>query len=821
MRNQETSATWPLIFGLLAVLWIGVFFVQSMAPKRQPETAQSEPAISMNLEPDTLNSPVQGNRLLGKGLMANPSVATGTNNGREQGERANFLSPPQNGSGTKNHLADNPLAVNPFGPGGQLAESKSKTSAQDPSKQNAKTKRGSYLDLFKPQDQQDSSEKQLAKNINKETPTQKALLEEQKSEPASLQDPKESLLVTGPPVPSDLLAANPLADLIADDDPVVGLQQNQTDRTLASGNPFSDLLNHAQNGRRKKPEPVEKKILTPANKPKTQFASGHHRSTITSGSFRRAPKSPGRSFGPLRLSTTRRPGNLFISFVPAELQNHVGQKAKNQEPAKQIIPKTETTKKQKTKKQTAEQHSLKQHRIKQDSVKQSDVSPDLVGRKSVQNTTHPKLPGAKKRITGKLEKKNSAAVGGQSTSPEKAKPIASTDRSPLTPFSAKNQTPNAIEISESAPPRQLTNQQNEFGADATRPPSLSQIQTIALKRVQEIRDLEPRLAPWCDLAESRISGLFIQNQNNLSADQTNSLTELNDYLNHWMDTRRFEDSRQENTLRIKRDRFDRIISLWTAIAGPKPTGHRQTQSRTVQFSKSLKPDWKNYLLWDQASLLGRGLSPNQESTIAQSILERYFHPNLDFQQARLLLKSIPADSLSHIAALAKIPVSENVLLEILQATESDQSVEIAPSNRLNEFGRRLAVSPNPATQRLGQTLNKTYRQSNFKLTFSRDFINQWLLHQPWYANLVGRPGERFVSAGKSPFRLEIIPCESGVRLELVPAKQNRINSDGWKPSASQQPLSGKITAGSQRYTSAHSHPSPTTHHQLPVPSSRI
>lgn len=244
--------------------------------------------------------------------------------------------------------------------------------------------------------------------------------------------------------------------------------------------------------------------------------------------------------------------------------------------------------------------------------------------------------------------------------------------------------------------------------------------------------------------------------------------------------------------------LDRRLDFWQAVVPGNPIlAQRQQQvERQIHLARSrrwnfdnvqITDDWASYLLWPELKeVINNSLQSSTDKQYwAREILTRVNSGTLDFQQESVIAKLLPLDLQKQLYHHAKIQVERAEILAAIEAYEASGSAEA--SMKIMEGFRWLRLSEDAADQQMVDLIENHYRNANFRLTASREFINRWFVSQTWVNQTIARQKKNHVGIGVMPFLLELIPTDSGFHFQLTPSGQQQGTSDGWVPTAPAEP----------------------------------
>jgi len=240
--------------------------------------------------------------------------------------------------------------------------------------------------------------------------------------------------------------------------------------------------------------------------------------------------------------------------------------------------------------------------------------------------------------------------------------------------------------------------------------------------------------------------------------------------------------------------LDRRLDFWQAVIPGNPIILAREEDRLKQgrlatsgpwdlASVQLTQSWSDYLLWPQLMQVvkGQGLSAGDEKNVAGEVLKRINSGTLDYQQTTVIAQLMPLDLQQFLFEKAQL---SSPVLDVLAAVERFESTgQSQAAMEIMEGYRWLRLSQKSTDQQMVQLIQNHYRNANFRLTASRDFVNRWFVNQTWVNQLIAQQPQSHVGLGVMPFQIDLIPSEDGFHFQLVPSG-NQQSSDGWQPTES-------------------------------------
>ena len=158
---------------------------------------------------------------------------------------------------------------------------------------------------------------------------------------------------------------------------------------------------------------------------------------------------------------------------------------------------------------------------------------------------------------------------------------------------------------------------------------------------------------------------------------------------------------------------------------------KQVNNRNVEVHlKNMDPQWKEYLLLDQAEEVFQNPKSSQRSyrNIAQKILARAISSSLTKEQSQYAQNVIG----NELAEILRAAASDRIDLgQFLVDLESHHSNPTSGSHkRINEYFQNYYWSRNKLVQELANRLDTHYRNSNLRIEFSQQLINMMIPQEP-------------------------------------------------------------------------------------------
>ena len=195
-------------------------------------------------------------------------------------------------------------------------------------------------------------------------------------------------------------------------------------------------------------------------------------------------------------------------------------------------------------------------------------------------------------------------------------------------------------------------------------------------------------------------------------------------------------------LRTFRYDIARRIVLWSQmhqiavqnrsqIVNQVPERNPMVQTSEFQFvPPNLIPEWTAYLELDQLTQSLNSLQPDIETQriAARQTLTRFFSSALKAQHRQYLDPYFSDQLIGYLREKAAAPVELGDMLKLIEYHEKTPSGYSAA--KINELYQSLLWSTNESSQQLAALLDSHYRNANFRVSISDDFLNRMIPQQP-------------------------------------------------------------------------------------------
>ena len=195
-------------------------------------------------------------------------------------------------------------------------------------------------------------------------------------------------------------------------------------------------------------------------------------------------------------------------------------------------------------------------------------------------------------------------------------------------------------------------------------------------------------------------------------------------------------------LRTFRYDIARRIVLWSQmhqiavqnrsqIVNQVPERNPMVQTSEFQFvPPNLIPEWTAYLELDQLTQSLNSLQPDIETQriAARQTLTRFFSSALKAQHRQFLDPYFSDQLIGYLREKAAAPVELGDMLKLIEYHEKTPSGYSAA--KINELYQSLLWSTNESSQQLAALLDSHYRNANFRVSISDDFLNRMIPQQP-------------------------------------------------------------------------------------------
>jgi hypothetical protein len=227
----------------------------------------------------------------------------------------------------------------------------------------------------------------------------------------------------------------------------------------------------------------------------------------------------------------------------------------------------------------------------------------------------------------------------------------------------------------------------------------------------------------------------------------------------------------------------RRISTWNALlklpSNPSSLDSlKQRQVGLLDFSQ-LDPTWADYLLLGEFQKTFRSSQSTEQEKrkIARKVLARIYSPVLQPSQATYVQQLFEQDVIDFLKAHASRPVDASNLARRLELYESQ------PTSRsgflLNEVHQDLLWSDDPNYQQAAQAIETHYRNANFRMTVSQEFMNRLLPELPTIAEPVSETvqGARVSGRSQTSNRLNVALVPDPAQLNFQIQTNGHVQSD--------------------------------------------
>ena len=233
-------------------------------------------------------------------------------------------------------------------------------------------------------------------------------------------------------------------------------------------------------------------------------------------------------------------------------------------------------------------------------------------------------------------------------------------------------------------------------------------------------------------------------------------------------------------------RLSRRIAVWDAVlrlpvqdsVGDSGPMLRNASYGKIDFSQ-LPRGWVEFLRLNEFHEAFGTLNPDREQQreTARRILARIYAPTLTAKQSDFVLSAIDDEVLNFLKDHASEPVDPADLihqLEYYEARPSNRS-----SHKLNQRYQDLYWSTDPRYQRVAQALDAHYRNANFRLAISQEFMNRLLPELPTIAEPVSDTiqGARVSGSSQISNQLQVNLIPDPKRLNLQIQTDGQVHSD--------------------------------------------
>lgn len=204
---------------------------------------------------------------------------------------------------------------------------------------------------------------------------------------------------------------------------------------------------------------------------------------------------------------------------------------------------------------------------------------------------------------------------------------------------------------------------------------------------------------------------------------------------------RFPDlaSSQVLTSRLHRLAYDmeKRLAVWIPLQRMATVASMTDQDPAFQLASSRKlsfdhldDGWKQFLHLDELERVSRSLKPDrgQHQEVARKALGRIYSPSLDDAQAAYLQQVLDPSTIAEIRQLASGEVNQHKLIKAIEWHDRQPSGVAA--NYINNQFQNLLWSDSEIDRQTAAQIQAHYRNANFRLTVSRDILNQLIPPTP-------------------------------------------------------------------------------------------
>jgi hypothetical protein len=181
--------------------------------------------------------------------------------------------------------------------------------------------------------------------------------------------------------------------------------------------------------------------------------------------------------------------------------------------------------------------------------------------------------------------------------------------------------------------------------------------------------------------------------------------------------------------------------------------------------------WREYLMLERIGQLSAAVDPNtaeERRRLASTVLARMHDDRLSQAQRAFLANGALVEFQRRLQVWAVEPLPVGQLLHTVEAYEQARVVSLGQA--LAEQSAVLVESAEPAERRLGEEIERHYRNANLRLVVTRELLNR-LLPQPQPAadpvndTIVGVPTHG-MSTTSTKLSLRLFPAEDQIRLGI-------------------------------------------------------
>lgn len=227
----------------------------------------------------------------------------------------------------------------------------------------------------------------------------------------------------------------------------------------------------------------------------------------------------------------------------------------------------------------------------------------------------------------------------------------------------------------------------------------------------------------------------------------------------------------------------RRLNIWEMAVELAAIDPRRAQSQKreqlatmIQASRGkvnfdVHPSWNEYLLLPDAEAVFNSLNPKEreQKKIARRVLARAYSPSLTTAQSEFLMSAMHPDMLDFFKSVASETPDVKKLLTSIEEHEFDESG--VTQHKVNDQYQNLLWASNAASHRLAAQLNTHYRNSNFRLQISKQFLNRMVPATPESAEPISDRMQGAKIFGqmriKNQLGIELIPDPERINLQIV------------------------------------------------------
>lgn len=207
----------------------------------------------------------------------------------------------------------------------------------------------------------------------------------------------------------------------------------------------------------------------------------------------------------------------------------------------------------------------------------------------------------------------------------------------------------------------------------------------------------------------------------------------------------------------------------TLVDRGQPAKMIQASVRTMPWN--VHPQWREYLLIDEAESAFKSLNPNEleQQRIARRVLGRVHSPALSLPQQQFALSAFQPELYRLLKSNASSSPDLHSLLEYIEKQEQDGSG--LTNYKINTEYQNLLWSDNKVSRQLASELDTHYRNANFRVSVSEQFVNRLIPEMPATAEPVS---ERILGADvfgqnhiQNQMGIEFIPDPTHIQMQIV------------------------------------------------------